>query len=322
MKKGLVFGKFMPVHAGHIALIEFAATCCDTLIVSMSYTPHDPIDPALRLSWLQTLFGHRPTIEIVSEPDDFHDETLPLEEATKLWADFIRHRFPDIDGFICSEAYGEPLSRHLGLPVIYFDTVRQRVPVSATLIRQYPFRYWDFIPAVVRPYFVKKVCLYGPESVGKTTMAAQLAERYQTAFAHEVSRDLLTSNDFTPDDIIRIGHAQTQAVLKKALVANKVLFCDTDVITTQLYSAHYLHEVPAVLHDLEAQGHYDQYFLLDIDVPWVPDGLRDLGHRRVEMYHRFKDALDQRGISYITVSGDWAQRMATISGVVDGWLAG
>lgn len=320
MRKALVFGKFMPVHAGHVALVEFAASCTDSLIVSMSYTPHDSIDPALRLSWLQALFGDRPNFEIVAEPDDFHDATLPLEEATKLWAAFIHRRFPDIDGFICSEAYGEPLSRHLMLPVIYFDPARQRVPVSATLIRQQPFRYWDFIPAVVRAYFVKKVCLYGPESVGKTTMARQLAAHYQTAFVPEIARNLLTDNNFTVGDIIRIGHAQTQAVLDTAAVANKVLFCDTDVITTALYADHYLREVPAVLHDLEAQIHYDQYFLLDIDVPWVADGLRDLGHRRAELYGRFKDALDQRGISYITVSGDWAQRLATVAAVVDHWL--
>ncbi len=321
MKKGLVFGKFMPVHAGHIALIEFAASYCDALIVSMSYTPNDPISPDLRLSWLQALFGHRSTIEIVSEPDDFHDDSLPLEAATNLWAAFIRRRFPEVDGFICSEAYGEPLSRHSGLPVVYFDVARQRVPVSATLIRQHPFRYWDFIPAVVRPYFVKKVCLYGPESVGKTSMAQQLAEQYQTAFVPEVARAMLTSNEFTVDDIIRIGYAHTQALFGTMAVANKILFCDTDVITTAIYSDHYLHEIPPVLHKLEAQVTYDRYFLLDIDVPWVADGLRDLGHRRAEMFHRFKDALDQRGIAYTLVSGDWAQRMIIITTEIDQLLA-
>jgi HTH-type transcriptional repressor of NAD biosynthesis genes len=49
MKRGLVIGKFMPLHKGHIALIEFAAALCDELIVSMSYTDNDPIDPQLRL---------------------------------------------------------------------------------------------------------------------------------------------------------------------------------------------------------------------------------------------------------------------------------
>ncbi|RRB06505.1 AAA family ATPase [Larkinella rosea] len=321
MKKGLLFGKFMPVHQGHIALIEFAAAQCDHLIVSMNCTPNDPIDPIKRMEWLRALFGHRSNMELVAVLDDFSDDNLPLWEATKRWSDFIKHRFPDIDGFFCSEPYGEPLSQHLGLPCIWFDPERKQVPVSATLIRQHPALYWDFIPAVVKPYFVKKICLYGPESVGKTTLAEQLAQHYKTVFVHEVARDLITSNDLTPDDYIQIGHAQTQAVLKAAASANRLLICDTDLITTELYADHYLNEVPPVLYELEKQVVYDRYFLLNIDVPWVADGLRDLGHRREEMYQRFKTALDQRNIAYIDVSGDWDQRWTTVTGEIDRLLA-
>ena len=317
MKKGLIFGKFMPVHHGHIALIEFAAAQCDHLIVSMNCTPTDPIDPERRMEWLRALFGHRNTIELVSVLDDFSDDDLPLWEATRLWSDFIKRRFPDIDGFFCSEAYGEPLSQHLGVPCIWFDPERQQVPVSATQIRQYPARYWDYIPEVVRPFFVKKICLYGSESVGKTTLAEQLAAHYQTVFVQEVARDLITSNDLTLDDYVTIGHAQTQAVLDATQKANKLLICDTDLITTELYADHYLQEVPPVLYELEKQIIYDRYFLLNIDVPWVADGLRDLGHRREEMYQRFKAALAERNIDYIDVSGDWAARWAIVTGEID-----
>ena len=168
-----------------------------------------------------------------------------------------------------------------------------------------------------RPYFVKKVCLYGPESVGKTTMGRQLAAHYQTDFVHEVARDLITNNDFSLADIERIGHAQTKAVLRATQTANRLLICDTDLITTALYSEFYLNAVPAVLADLEKRVQYDRYFLLNIDVPWVADGLRDLGHRRAEMYNRFRDALDRRGIAWVDVSGNWAQRWATVTAEID-----
>ncbi|GAB3919603.1 AAA family ATPase [Larkinella terrae] len=321
MKKGLVFGKFMPVHQGHIALIAFAAAQCDQLIVSMNCTPADSIAPEKRMEWLRALFGDRDDIELVQVWDDFSDDSLPLWEATRLWSDFIKQRFPDIDGFFCSEPYGEPLSHHLGLPCVWFDRERRQVPVSATLIRQHPARYWDFIPDVVKPYFVKKVCLFGPESVGKTTLAERLAGHYHTVFVHEVARDLITSNDLTLDDYVQIGHAQTDAVLKATESANRLLICDTDLITTELYSEHYLNEVPPVLYELEKQVVYDRYFLLNIDVPWVADGLRDLGHRREEMYQRFKTALEARGIAYIDVSGDWEQRWAKVTGEIDRLLA-
>ncbi len=317
MTHGLVFGKFMPVHNGHLALIDFAAQRCDQLTVSMSVAPHDPIAPDLRLGWLRTLLADQPNVDIVTETDDFHDPALPIYEATHHWATFIRRRFPTVTAFFCSEDYGDLLSHHFGLPCVYFDKTRRLVPVSATQIRAQPAQYWDFIPDVVRPYFVKKVCLYGPESVGKTMMGQKLAHHYQTIFVHEVARDLITDSEFSLADIERIGHAQTEAVLRATQTANRLLICDTDVITTALYSEIYLKAVPPVLADLERQVLYDRYFLLNVDVPWVSDGLRDLGHRRAEMYARFRDALDRRGIEWIDASGDWAQRWAIVTGEID-----
>ncbi|RFS14647.1 AAA family ATPase [Emticicia sp. C21] len=310
LKKGLVFGKYMPVHAGHLALIEFAKSQCEQVIVSMSFMPNDPIDHALRLGWLQKIFEGQPNIILVEKIDDFHDESLPLFEATKLWADFIRREFPNIEAFFCSEDYGEPLSFHLGLPCILFDKARTQIPVSASKIRANPFAYWDFIPSVVRPYFVKKVCLFGPESVGKTVLSQKLAKHYYTIFVPEAAREILTSNDIDEVIITKIGERQTELVKEKTALANKLLFCDTDLITTQIYARHYLGFVPEALPILEQELDYDLYFLLDIDVEWVDDPLRDLGDRRVEMYQIFKAELDKRQIKYICIDGNWNDRMS------------
>jgi HTH-type transcriptional regulator, transcriptional repressor of NAD biosynthesis genes len=307
-KKALVFGKFMPIHKGHLALIEFAKSQSEALIVSMSYTHSDPINPQIRFSWLKQLFDNQSNIELAFELDDFNDDNLPLFEATKLWADFIKKRFPDIDAFFCSEDYGAPLSFHLGLPCIVFDKARINLPISATLIRNNPLRFWDFIPKIVQPYFVKKICIYGPESTGKSTLAIDLAKHFNTVFVHEIARDLLTDNDVNFHDILRIGRAQTALIKEKNLIANKLLFCDTDLITTQIYSNIYLNTIPSELINLELETHYDLYFLLDIDVPWVEDKLRDFGEKRAEMYAIFKGELDKRGINYVPISGNWETR--------------
>lgn len=159
---------------------------------------------------------------------------------------------------------------------------------------------------------VKLICFYGPESTGKSTLTKRLAEYYQTEFVPEVARELITSNDFTVDDIVKIGHAQTQRVLEKTKTANKILFCDTDVITTQIYSRHYLGVVPEVLRELEKLVRYDLYLLFDIDVPWVSDGLRDLPEKRQEMHRIFKEELVKRGLPFIEISGDYAAREAAV----------
>lgn len=317
MTRGLVIGKFMPIHQGHIALINFAAGQCDELIVSMSYTDKDPIPAPLRFSWVCEIFKGRPSIKPFMVKDDFDNEYLPLIHRTRIWSEFIFRTYPTIDVLFSSEDYGEPFAKYLGVEHHAFDPDRKKVSVSATLIRKKPFQYWEYIPAVVRPYFVKLVCFYGPESTGKSTMAVRMSERYESEFVPEVARELITSNDFSVDDIIKIGHAQLERVEQKKATANKILFCDTDAITTQIYSNHYLKVVPEVLHELERRVKYDRYFLMDIDVPWVEDGLRDLGNNRESMMAVFKDALDKRGIAYVFVTGSHNEREEIISREID-----
>jgi HTH-type transcriptional repressor of NAD biosynthesis genes len=316
MIRGLVIGKFLPIHKGHIALINFAASHCDELIVSMSYRDDDPIKAGLRFGWIETIFKNNPSIKPFMIADDFDNPSLPLTERTKVWAEIIKKHYPKIDVLVSSEDYGEPFASNLGAKYISFDPYRKDHPVSATLIREKPFRYWDFIPAEVRPHFVKKICFYGPESTGKSFMAKKMAEYFNTEYVPEVARELITSNDFTIDDIIRIGKSQTQRVFEKSKIANKVLFCDTDVITTQIYSQHYLKTIPPILVELENQIQYDHYFFFDIDVPWVNDGLRDLGDKREEMLVTFRRALTLRGINPVDVAGDYQERERLIKKVV------
>lgn len=308
MKRGLVIGKFMPIHQGHIALIQFAATQCDELIVSMSYTDQDPVPHQLRYSWIQHIFENDHNIKPALVKDDFDDESLPWPERTKRWASFLKKQYGVIQVIVSSEEYGAMLAEHLGAIHSLFDQGRIKNPVSASLIRERPFLYWNFIPPVVRPYFVKKICFYGPESTGKSFMSRHLAQIYQTHDVPEVAREMIDSNAFTLDDIIKIGHAQTDRVVQRSMTANKILFCDTDLITTQIYCRHYLGTVPDVLYELEKKITYDQYFLFHIDVPWVADGLRDLHDQRADMFTLFKDELVKRKLPFIEIRGSYAQR--------------
>lgn len=148
-------------------------------------------------------------------------------------------------------------------------------------------------------------------------MAKHFAKLCHTESVPEVARELISSNDFTLDDIIRIGHAQTNRVKEKLKTANRFLFCDTDLITTQIYSKKYLGVVPEVLFELESEIHYDKYFLFDIDVPWIADGLRDLSNQREEMLKIFEEELTKRNIQFVRVKGDWKEREKIIKTELD-----
>jgi HTH-type transcriptional regulator, transcriptional repressor of NAD biosynthesis genes len=307
----------MPVHAGHIALINFAAEQCDELIVSMSFTPLDPIPHKTRFEWLTEIFKDNKKIIPRLIEDNFDREELPLEQRTNVWADVMRRVYPKIDLIFSSEKYGEPFAKNLEAVHIPFDESRNLFPVSASKIRQKPFTNWHFIPEIVRPWFVKKICFYGAESTGKSTMAIRMAEKYNTVFVPEVAREMITSNDFTADDIVRIGNAHFERIIEATRKANKILFCDTDVLTTQIYSHQYLNVIPSILFELEAKMKFDRYFLFHTDVPWVSDGLRDLGDQREKIHAIFKNALVSRNIEFIEVSGSWEKRQEIISREVE-----
>jgi HTH-type transcriptional repressor of NAD biosynthesis genes len=318
MTRGLVIGKFIPLHKGHLALIEFASKQCDELIVSISDAENDPIDRQLRLKWLKQLTNAR----VESLKDDFDRPDLPLDVRTKIWADVITKAYGKIDKVFSSEEYGKAFANNLKARAVSFDPARSKFPVSGSLIRQNPFKYWDFIPKEVQPYFVKRICFYGPESTGKSTAAIRMAERYHTLSVPEVAREMLVTNNFTVDDIIRIGKVQTERVLEYSKLANKLLFCDTDVIVTQIYSRHYLGVVPEILYELEKKVTYHRYFFFDIDVPWVEDGLRDLGHQRENMRETFLEELEKRNITPIMVQGSFQAREEIITSALDRMLEG
>ncbi|MFM7328829.1 MAG: AAA family ATPase [Bacteroidota bacterium] len=164
------------------------------------------------------------------------------------------------------------------------------------------------------------VCFFGPESTGKTTMAQLIAARFNAVRVPEVSRELIDSNAFTVSDIERIGHAQLQRMQDGELNADRLVVCDTDLITTTIYSEHYLGTVPPVLSSLEQQQHIDRYFLFDIDVPWVADGLRDLGSQRELMMEKFRSALERRGLAYTLVQGDYQAREEFIAKEIEEML--
>src|SRR5262249_55082123 len=159
-----------------------------------------------------------------SEHPDFWD----------LWRRALHARVPDVPDYVfASESYGARLAAVLGSKFIPVDPLRAQVPASGTVVREAPIEHWDLLPEAVRPYFVKRVCIFGPESTGKSMLAARLARHYRTVHVAEFARTLLDLNNgrCERDDIRLI--AKGQAAMEDALArqAYRVLFCDTDLLT-------------------------------------------------------------------------------------------
>jgi len=160
-----------------------------------------------------------------------------------------------------------------------------------------------------------KIAVFGPESTGKTTLATQLAEYYKTVWVPEFARDYLQEKLDSGrgicdiDDMLPIAYGQTKLENESTLIANKYLFCDTNLLVTKVFSELYYNFCDSLL-DKAARAHqYDLFFLTDIDVPWEDDGLRDSPDGRESVFEVFKQSLIDNKKPFITISGDKDTRL-------------
>ena len=157
---------------------------------------------------------------------------------------------------------------------------------------------------------IVKIALFGPESTGKTTLAKQLAAHYDTAWTPEFARDYLQQKwdkeqkICDVSDMLPIAYGQVQLENENLAVANKYLFCDTNLLVTKLFSEVYYNYCDPLLQKAAQDHEYDLFFLTDIDVPWEKDDLRDKPEERESIFEIFKQSLISNKKPFITLSGD------------------
>jgi HTH-type transcriptional repressor of NAD biosynthesis genes len=141
MARGLVIGKFMPLHLGHIKLIRFAAEKCRDVTVLLCARNEEPIPGPVRLGWLWETFRDDPRVNIACTDRELPDSISSLREMPRVWASYLSVRFPDARTIVSSEDYGESLAEYMGIDHIVFDPERSDVPISASMIRMSPYEY-------------------------------------------------------------------------------------------------------------------------------------------------------------------------------------
>jgi HTH-type transcriptional repressor of NAD biosynthesis genes len=171
---------------------------------------------------------------------------------------------------------------------------------------------------------VKRICIFGPESTGKSTLAKNLALHFQTQAVPEWARHMLNckNNELVESDLILFARGQCASEDALALQSSKVLFCDTDPLTTEIWSKWIFGRCEAAISELAERRTYDLYLVADVDVPWVADPQRYLPEKRKEFFDYCTAELTRRKRSFIVIKGDWQQRFTKAENAVRRMLAG
>ena len=289
---GVILGKFMPPHEGHVALVRTASYLVDKLTIVLATSDSDPISPALRKGWMEDLFPE--SVVIVANRGK---DQLPTNDPD--WARIIRGFHPEpIDRVIGSEGYFVDLARALNAQHFILDPMWMAYPANSIEILADPFGHWHSIPDHVRPFFQKRLTMIGPESTGKSYMADLLAQKFGGPYVPEYGRPYEKFREPGPYEAKELhfivdGHVAHRKTL--SLKAGPVLFEDTDPLLTAVWAEMLLgHSLP----DLEARIELpEHYLLLDADAPWQEDPLRYFASQelRQKFFTRIKNKLDAFG---------------------------
>ncbi|HUP48784.1 MAG TPA: ATP-binding protein [Thermoanaerobaculia bacterium] len=154
---------------------------------------------------------------------------------------------------------------------------------------------------------VARVCLTGPESTGKSELAAELARHYGWDLVPEFAREYALQNrgELTFDDVEPIARGEI-ANLERA---GRQAILDTDLLSTVVYSRYYYGGCPEWIIEEARRRRADLYLLMDTDVPWNDDPARDAGGgAREDLFDAFRASLDEFETRWAIVSGGWEER--------------
>ncbi|WP_294395287.1 AAA family ATPase [uncultured Sphingomonas sp.] len=308
MTNGMVIGRFLPLHLGHEALIRTAQALVDQLTVVVCATPGVWPDGVARVRWLLEMFPAARVVAIEAPPaeDVQRDADLCAWLIERLRT--VQHG--PVDCLFAANPVQQEIAERIGARFVLIDPEQTAVPVQSDVIRERPHDYWQYLPPAVRPTYARTICLHGPESTGKSTLAAQLAAHFETLFVPEYGRTYCEQfgRDTDMADLVTIG--RTHAALTRAMLrqCNVRLILDTDPVMTAVWADMALQQRDPWFDRFVDTA--DLYLLLDIDMPFVDDGLRIYGQEdeRRRFFDLSRRELERRGLLYRVIDGPVEER--------------
>ena len=300
-KIGIVFGTFAPMHQGHLDVIMRAKKECDGgCIVIVDGRDDDrgakvgmPLKKRYR--YIREFFADDDLVAVY--PIDETERGIPA--YPNGWYGFIKaveeiFKNGTEDGtsvfYVSEPEYGDFLN-NIGYEVVLLD--RTENPISATMIRENPIKYWDYITYPFRRVFSTNILICGTASEGKTTLVKDLGKYFNAPYSHEYARDYMIESyvsewELNGADYLAFldGQYQMNKKLINSPANNGVFFADSDSMTTRTYAEYYhrdpeldlteeeFKEIAVAADAITKKCHWDKIYVLAPHGVFVDDHTR------------------------------------------------
>lgn len=169
---------------------------------------------------------------------------------------------------------------------------------------------------------IRRIAITGPESTGKSFLSQALAAHYQTLWVPEYAREYLENlnRSYAFDDIVLIAKEQLQRELRAEKDVDRILFFDTDILVTYIWSIFKYNKCDPWITDRLALKPYDLHLLCDIDLPWEDDPLREHPQRREALFDLYLHELQSRQMEFRIIRGCGEDRTRNAIAAIDSFL--
>jgi HTH-type transcriptional repressor of NAD biosynthesis genes len=282
-KKALVIGKFMPLHKGHIGLINFACENAEIVLVCVLAHRKECIPLDRRVNWVKDSMyaGVVSACGLMYDADVLNSSSNSDIESSIAWAEYLKNQLEDfesIDVVVGSELYVKFIAEYLGIQYLIYDDKRLQINISATTIKNDVIKNWDYLAPSVKRTYAKHICICGSESTGKTTVCNTIEREceYVTVIP-EIGRCIVGKSELCSIkqlcEIYDIHYKLLEVVVNDP--PTPFVLWDTDNLTTLSYVRFLFPDADdSTLTKQRPLLLADKYFFFESNIKFVDDNTR------------------------------------------------
>lgn len=336
---GITFGGYCPLHQGHLELIMRAKKENDYCFVVVCGYDNEPraneigLNLNKRFQLVKEFFKDDEQVIVVK----IDDSVLGIDESMsdnnwEIWLDAVTKQLERFDEdivfidkhnhftfYVSEQNYKDSIDSRKNScdtwthsHVICENCVlvdRNENPISGTVVRENPLKYWSKIAKPFRRYMTKNVLIVGTASEGKTTLCKDISRYFGIPCTEEYGRLYMEKHNMLDTDLtfndfreFLIGQIQlTQKAIEET--ATGIIIADTDNLITLMYAKAYIndHNISLSYEDycvleslalsLQSMIKWDKIFFVTPGNDFVDDGTRYMTQSSIEEREKNADIL-------------------------------